>query len=81
MTLGEGLVKALYFSVGAIAVGVEAVAGAADDLIAKGSDVVTQGKSMVKDAIAKAKKSDNAAPADEAECEDCAEDVNDPVED
>ena len=60
MTIGEGVVKARYFSVGAVALGVEAIADAADTLTEKGEEVVTKGKAMVKEAIAKAKKTDEA---------------------
>ncbi len=78
MTIGEGLKKALYFSVGAIAVGVEAIADAADSLTEKGEEVVTKGKTMVKEAIAK-RKTAKEADADII-IDDIATDDADPVE-
>ncbi len=78
MTIGEGLKKALYFSVGAIAVGVEAIADAADSLTEKGEEVVTKGKAMVKDAIAKRKSAQNADADIVIEADDIA--GGDPVE-
>lgn len=79
MTIGEGLKKALYFSVGAIAVGVEAIADAADTLTEKGEEVVTKGKTMVKEVIAKRKTAEDAE-ADVVITDDETPADGDPVE-
>lgn len=49
MTFSEGLKTALYFAIGAVATGVEAIADASDDLIKKGEDVVAKGKDTFSD--------------------------------
>ncbi len=63
MTIGEGLKKALYITVGAIALGVESLADAADSLAEKGSLAVEKGKEMYKEARDKRKFRDEDEPA------------------
>ena len=63
MTIGEGLTKALYLTVGAVATGVESLAVIADSLTEKGADAVKKGKEMYKDALEKRKFKDSEEPA------------------
>lgn len=63
MTIGEGLKKALYITVGAIAIGVESLADAADSLAEKGSLAVEKGKEMYKEARDKRRFRDEDEPA------------------
>ena len=63
MTIGEGLKKALYLTVGAVAVGVESIADAADTLAEKGSSVVKKGKEMYCEARDKRRFKDDEDPA------------------
>ncbi len=63
MTIGEGLKKAMYLTVGAIAVGVETIADAADDLLVKGNEVVEKGKAMYREARDKRRFHDEDEPA------------------
>ena len=49
MSFKEGLTKALYISVGAIAVGAEVLGEALDSFSAKGGEVVEKGKTMFKE--------------------------------
>ena len=49
MCFKDGLTKALYISVGAVAVGVEILGEALDVYTEKGSQVVEQGKTMFKE--------------------------------
>ena len=62
MTIGEGLKKALYLTVGAIAIGVEALADATDSLVEKGSVAVEKGKEMYKEARDKRRFRDEDEP-------------------
>ena len=70
MNVRNTLTKALYLSVGAIALGVEAVGEAADILIEKGEVVVTRGKEMVRDLRAKYEIPDDEEPAVVIETDD-----------
>ena len=63
MTIGEGLKKALYITVGAIALGVESLADAADSLAEKGASAVEKGKEMYKEARESKKIHDEDEPA------------------
>ncbi|MBQ9736099.1 MAG: hypothetical protein IJV96_04885 [Clostridia bacterium] len=63
MSVRDTLTKALYLSVGAIALGVEAIGEAADTLIGKGEDAVNRGKEMVRDLRAKYTFPDDEEPA------------------
>ncbi|MBP3437666.1 MAG: hypothetical protein J6K61_07175 [Clostridia bacterium] len=63
MTIGEGICKVLYASVGIVAIGVETVADKFDGWAEKGKTVVEDGKKMVKDAIKKCKICDTEEPA------------------
>ena len=63
MTIGEGLTKALYLTVGAVATGVESLAVVADSLTEKGADVVKKGKEIYKEALAKRSFKDSDEPA------------------
>ena len=63
MTIGEGLTKALYLTVGAVATGVESLAVIADSLTEKGADVVRKGKDMYKEALEKRRIKDEEDPA------------------
>ena len=49
MSFKEGLTKALYISVGAIAVGAEVLGEAIDNFAVKGGEVVEKGKVMFKE--------------------------------
>lgn len=49
MSFKEGFTKALYISVGAIAVGAEMLGEALDNFSAKGGEVVEKGKVMFKE--------------------------------
>ncbi len=49
MSFKEGLTKALYISVGAIAIGAEALGEALDNCAVKGGQVVEKGKVMFKE--------------------------------
>ena len=62
MTIGEQLKKALYVTVGAIAVGIESLADAADSLAEKGSAAVKKGKEMYKETREKRRFSDEDEP-------------------
>lgn len=53
MSIGETLKRAMYFAVGAVATGVEAVADAADFLALKGQSVVEKGKEYFKSNVNK----------------------------
>ena len=70
MNVRDTLTKALYLSVGAIALGVEAIGEAADTLIGKGEVVVTRGKEMVRDLRAKCTFPDDEDPAVTIETDD-----------
>lgn len=64
MCIRDTLANALYFTVGAVAVGLEAVAEVADELTKKGADVVKEGKAVFADTCAKfnvCKKEDAAS--------------------
>ena len=63
MNVRDTLTKALYLSVGAVALGVEALGDVADTLIGKGEDVVCRGKEMVRDLRAKYTFPDDEDPA------------------
>jgi polyhydroxyalkanoate synthesis regulator phasin len=70
MNVRNTLTKALYLSVGAIALGVEAIGEAADILIEKGEVVVTRGKEMVRDLRTKYDIPDDEEPAVTIETDD-----------
>ena len=63
MNIRDALTKALYLSVGAVALGVEAIGEMADSLVEKGENVVTRGKEMVRDLREKCTISDDEDPA------------------
>ena len=64
MCIRNALVNALYFTVGAVAVGLEAVSEVADELTKKGADVVKEGKAVFTETCAKftAGKKEEDAP-------------------
>ena len=65
MTFGEGLKTAFYFTVGAVAVGAEALAAAADVCVKRGNEVVAKGKEtyhkVCDDAQSAENKNENSA--------------------
>ncbi len=67
MCIRDALTNVLYFTVGAVAVGLEAVAEVADELTQKGANVVKEGKAVFADTCAKftACKKEETAPIEE----------------
>ena len=63
MSIRKNLANALYFTVGAVAVGLETLAEAADTLTEKGVSVVKQGKEVFRDFCAKCDIPDDEEPA------------------
>ena len=63
MSFRKTMADALYFTVGAVAVGMEAIADAADALTQKGADVVTKGKEVFNDFRNKCTIPDDEDPA------------------
>ncbi len=63
MSFRKTMADALYFTVGAVAVGIEAIADAADVLTQKGSDVVSKGKEVFNDFRNKCTIPDDEDPA------------------
>ncbi len=63
MDFRRSLSSALYFAVGAAAVGLEAIADAADTLTQKGKEVVKQGKEVFREVCAKCSIPDDEDPA------------------
>ena len=63
MSFRKAMADALYFTVGAVAVGIEAVADAADVLTQKGADVVSKGKEVFNDFRNKCTVPDDEEPA------------------
>ena len=63
MSFRKTMADALYFTVGAVAVGMEAIADAADALTQKGADVVTKGKEVFNDFRNKCTIPDDEEPA------------------
>ncbi|MBE6568065.1 MAG: hypothetical protein E7657_05345 [Ruminococcaceae bacterium] len=63
MSFRKTMADALYFTVGAVAVGMEAIADAADALTQKGANVVTKGKEVFNDFRNKCTIPDDEDPA------------------
>ena len=63
MNLRNSFANALYFAVGAVAVGLETLADAAESLTQKGTDVVKQGKQVFDDFRKKCEIPDDEDPA------------------
>ncbi|MBE6656118.1 MAG: hypothetical protein E7609_04540 [Ruminococcaceae bacterium] len=63
MNFRNSFANALYFAVGAVAVGLEALADAAESLSQKGADVVKQGKQVFDDFRKKCDIPDDEEPA------------------
>lgn len=63
MNFRDTLANALYFAVGAVAVGLETLAEAADTLTEKGASVVKQGKEVFRDFCNKCDIPDDEEPA------------------
>ena len=63
MTFTEGLKKALYITVGAVATGIDSLGTIADTLAKKGSAAVKKGKEMYKEAREQRKFRDDEDPA------------------
>ena len=63
MSFRKGIKDALYFTVGAVAVGLETLADAADKLTEKGADVVKHGKEVFEDFCKKCEIPDDEEPA------------------
>ncbi len=63
MNFRDSLANALYFTVGAVAVGLEALADAAETLTQKGTNVVKQGKQVFDDFCKKCDIPDDEEPA------------------
>lgn len=63
MSFRKTMADALYFTVGAVAVGIEAIADAADVLTQKGANVVSKGKEVFNDFRNKCTIPDDEDPA------------------
>ena len=63
MTFSEGLKKALYITVGAVATGIDSLGELAGSLAKKGSEVVKKGKEMYNEAREERKFRDEEEPA------------------
>ena len=63
MNLRKDIANALYFAVGAVAVGIETLAEAAETLTQKGAVVVKQGKEVFNDFCSKCTVPDDEDPA------------------
>lgn len=63
MAIRDTLKTAAYFTIGAVAIGIETVADAADMIIAKGEKIVTNGKEVFRATIAARTVAEEDVPA------------------